>query len=553
MSAFDDFLNAAPSGSQQGPQSFDAYISGGAPVPLAASPLDGMSTLDQLRAGAGMGMAKIGRAVGQGVGSLIDAVAPAPQPGLSNLVTGQKPPTLSERLGFPTQASIDEANRLDAPLSETTPGKIGSVIGQTAAVLPAVLIPGAGTYAGASAIGAGIGALTTEGGIGDRAKGAVFGAAGGAAGKGLGDLVGFGFDTLAARRAAAQTANAGRDAAAVQARNAGYVLPPADTNPTITNEILNGLSGKIKTAQTASAQNQGVTNTLAKTAVGAPLDQPLSVAALGQIRTQAGKAYDAVGNAGTITPGKAYTDALDAIVAPYVKAAQGFPNAKPSPVIAAIDALRSPQFDAGSAVSQIKSLRADADAAYSAGNSDLGRALKSGAGALEDAIDAHLVGTNAPADLLSNFRNARQLIAKTYSIQKGLNDTTGDVAAKALANQLAKGKPLSGDLLTIGQTAAAFPKATQALTEAPKQLSPLDFMGALMAGTASGHPAAALGVLARPAVRSAILSAPYQAGMGVPSYQGGLLGRALQSAVESPVYVQTAPVVGGLLSSRLAQ
>jgi hypothetical protein len=522
MSAFDDYLNAGSSPSQQGPQSFDAYISGGAPVPLQASPLDGMSTLDQIRAGAGMGMAKIGRAVGQAVGLV-------------------------------NQSDIDEANRLDKSLGSTTPGQIGNFIGQTAAVLPAVLIPGAGTYAGAAGIGAGVGALTTEGGLADRAKGSAFGAAGGVAGKGMGDLLGMGFDAMAARRATAQTANAGRDAAAVQARTAGYVLPPADTNPTFANELLNGLSGKIKTAQTASATNQAVTNNLARTAVGAPLDQPLSVGTLNQIRNQAGQAYDAVSNAGTITPGKSYTDALDNIVAPYVKAAQGFPNAQPSPVIAAIDALRSPQFDAGSAVAQIKSLRADADTAYAAGNSDLGRALKSGAGALEDAIDSHLTSINAPADLLNNFRNARQLIAKTYSVQKGLNDTTGDVAAKALATQLAKGKPLSGDLLTIGQTAAAFPKATQMLTEAPKQLSPLDFMGALMAGTASGHPAAALGVLARPAVRSAILSAPYQAGMGVPSYQGGLLGRALQNAVASPAYVQTAPVVGGLLSSRLAQ
>jgi hypothetical protein len=519
MSAFDDYLKA--DSPVTGAQSFDAYITGGAPVPIKASPLEGMSMLDQLRAGTGMGMAKIGRAVGQAVGLV-------------------------------NQSDIDEANRLDAPLGATTPGKVGNFVGQTAAVLPAVLVPGAGTYAGATAIGAGVGALTTPGGIKDRAVGAAFGGAGGAMGKGLGDALGMGFDALASRRAAAQVANSGRDAAAVQARAAGYVLPPADTNPTMVNELLNGISGKIKTAQTASAQNQGVTNDLARAAVNAPLDQPLSVSALNTIRQQAGNAYDAVGSAGTITPGQPYSDALDAIVAPYVKAAQGFPNAKPSPIIAEIDALRSPQFDAGSAVAKIKALRADADAAYAAKNTDLGKALKSGANALEDAIDAHLTATGAPADLLGNFRDARQLIAKTYSVQKGLNDTTGDVAAKALADQLAKGKPLTGDLLTIGQAAAAFPKATQALKEAPKQLSPLDFMGALLAGSASGHPAAALGVLARPALRAGILSGPYQAAMGVPSYQGGLLGRLLENAVNSPAYVQSAPAIGGLLSSRLA-
>lgn len=488
----------------------------------APDPTEGMSATDKFLAGTGMGMAKIGRAVGQAFGAV-------------------------------NQADIDDANRRDAALASTTPGKFGNVVGQTAAVLPAALIPGANTYLGATAIGAGVGGLTTEGGLQDRAVGAGFGALGGGAAKGLGDLAGYGFGLLADRRAAAQIANAGRDQAAQAARSAGYVIPPADTNSTWFNEILNGISGKIKTAQSASAKNQSVTNDLARTAVGAPTDLPLSVAALNGIRNKAGQAYDAVGSTGTIVPGQAYTDALDNIAAPFVKASQGFPNAKPSPVLSEIDSLRSPQFDAGSAVAKIKSLRADSDAAYRAGNTDLGKALKGGANALEDAIDAHLTSVNAPAGMLDDFRNARQLIAKTYSVQKGLNDVTGDVSAQALGNQLAKGKPLSGDLLTIAQTNAAFPKATQSLKEAPKQLSPLDFMGGLMAATSTGHPAAALLPIARPAIRAGLLSDTYQRMMGVPSYARGPVQGLLADAVTSPLFMQAAPAEMGLLTSRLAK
>lgn len=489
--------------------------------PLTADPLDGMSGMDKFRAGIGMGMSRIGRAVGQAL-----QVVP--------------------------QSSIDESNRLDAGLAGTTAGKIGNVMGQTAAVLPAALIPGAGTYLGATAIGAGVGGLTTEGGLKDRAIGAGLGAIGGAGGKALGDGLGAGVQLLVNRRAAAQSANAGRDAAASLAKDAGYVIPPADTNPTIANEVLNGLSGKIKTAQFASAKNQGVTNDLSRQAVGAPLDQPLSIAALNSIRNKAAQAYQDVASTGTIQPGQAYTDALDRIAAPFVKAAQGFPNAKPSPVIAEMDALKSPQFDAASAVAKISSLRADADAAYRSGNADLGKALKGGANALEDAIDSHLHSINAPADMLAKFRDARQQIAKTYSVQKGLNDVTGDVSAQALAKQLQKGKPLSGDLLTIGQAASAFPKAMQSLKEAPKQLSPLDYMGSLLAATAAGHPAAALSVAARPLVRSAILSGPYQRAMGTPGYQAGAVRGLLEGALDSQGLRRLAPVQGGLLSSRLA-
>lgn len=504
---------------------------------LASDPTADMSTLDRLGAGIGMGMSKVGRAVGQAIGSGIDAIAPTP---------------LSQRMGLPNQADIDESARLDKPLANTTAGKVGDVMGQTAAVLPAVLIPGANTYLGAGAIGAGIGALTTPGSVGDRAIGAGFGAAGGLAGKGLGDALGYGFNWLADRNAAAQAANAGRDAAAVAARNAGYVIPPADTNPTMTNEILNGIAGKIKTAQTASAQNQTVTNSLAKSAIGAPADEPLSMDILNGIRKQAGQNYQAVASTGTVTPGPSYGQAIDNILAPFKQAAAGFPNAKPNPVIADIEALRSPSFDAGSAVAKISELRDAANSAYASGNNAAGKALKGGAGALEDALDQHLQDIGAPADVLSNFRNARQLIAKTYSVQQGLNAETGDVAAKAMAKQLANGKPLSGDLLTVAQAATAFPKATQTLAEAPKQFSPLDFMTALLAADKTGH-LSTIGIpLVRPVVRAGVLSGPYQRTLGVPSYQPGLLGGLLQNTLTAPQTLQAAPTIGGLLGSRFA-
>jgi hypothetical protein len=231
---------------------------------------------------------------------------------------------------------------------------------------------------------------------------------------------------------------------------------------------------------------------------------------LNGIRQQAGQAYDAVASTGMVKPKPTYTAALDKITAPYVKAAQGFPNAKPNPIIAEIEALKSPQFDAASAVAKIKTLRSQADEAYAAGNKDLGKALKDGSKALEDAIDDHLVTIGAPANTLSAFRDARQLIAKTYSAEKGLNDVTGDVSANALARLLEKGKPLSGNLRTVAEDGQAFPKATQSLKEAPKATSPLDIIAASGASFASGNPLPLTMIGARPMARSLILSKPYQ-------------------------------------------
>jgi len=484
---------------------------------------DDMSFGETLLAGTGRGMASIARAVGAG-GLLRKAL-----PGLPE--------------------SKEEAEQTDASLMGTVGGKVGNVAGQVAMVAPTAFIPGANTYLGATAIGAGAGALTTEGGLADRAKGALWGGAGGLAGKGLGDVVGWGAKKVGMARAEKiadrQAATQQRAAAVRSAQEAGYTVPPADANPSLVNELLTGLSGKIKTAQQASAKNQEVTNELARKALNAK--GPLDAQTLNTIRSEAGKAYEAVGSTGMVTPTQAYTDALDEITKPYLKAASGFPNAKPSPVIAEIESLKSPQFDAASAVEKIKALRADADAAYTKGDKSIGKALKAGADALEGALDTHLVAIGAPADLLKNFRDARTLIAKTYSVQKGLNAQTGDVSAQALARQLEKGRPLSGELLTIAKAGSAFPKATQALKETPKALSPLDYMGGLMTGAATQNPIGLAATAARPAVRSLLLSKPYQQLMAMPKQERlGLLNTLLLDASESPELRAAIPGLLGL-------
>jgi hypothetical protein len=477
---------------------------------LAKVSTQGLQVLqrEQMRSEMGLDPSKGGSTVLAGIGSGMAS-------GLRALGAGG----LVGKMGLPaTQA---EAKEIDAPLDATTGGKVGRGLGLAALAAPTALIPGANTYAGATLLGGLAGGALTEGGLGDRAQGAAFGAAGGAAGKFAGDMVGKGANALmgsrATDRAAAQAANAQRDAAAVTAREAGYVIPPADVRQSAINEALNGMSGKIKTAQVASQRNQGVTNSLARRELGIADDVPLNAQTLNAVRNEAGKAYQAVEGVGTITPGESYTKALDKIVEPYIRSAKSFPNSKPNPIVDEISALKTAVFDAGDAVAKIRTLRADADAAYGQGNKELGKSLKAGADALEQAIDDHLAGFG-PSKLLADYRDARKLIAKTYSVQKGLNEATGDVSAAALAKQLEKGKVLSGELEKIAKVAQAFPKATQSLKEAPKSISPLDLGVAAISGTTTGNPAALAMMGARPAMRSLQLSSPFQNRMLTNNY-----------------------------------
>jgi hypothetical protein len=301
---------------------------------------------------------------------------------------------------------------------------------------------------------------------------------------------------------------------------AGYVIPPTQVKPSLLNRVLEGVAGKASTAQNASFKNQQVTNNLANVALGLPKETVITPQILTNIRNNAGQAYENLGISGTIKTGPKFGQALDeiSVYKDAIKAEKDFPTGKKNEIVEVIDSLRSPSFDVSSAVSKINVLRANADKAYSTGDKALGKANKAASEVLENTIENYLANTKQ-TDLLDNFRNARQLIAKTYSVEKALNPASGTIDAKKLAQQLKANKPLTGELRTAAEFSSQFPKATQT-TEAMgslPQISPLDVGGAVLtsggAYLAGGEGATPLGfatLLARPAFRSAALSSPVQ-------------------------------------------
>lgn len=295
-----------------------------------------------------------------------------------------------------------------------------------------------------------------------------------------------------------------------QARDVGYVIPPTQANSTVLNKAIEGISGKQSVAQNASIKNQLVTNKLTAKSLGLPEDTVITGDVLKGLRDTAGESYKAITGTGTITPKDSYFQALDQIKQPFVVTQKNFPNQKPSPVIDLVESMKSPSFDANSAVEKLKQLRADADLAYRQGDKTLGNATKKVATALEDALESHVKDIGSP-ELVQQFRDARQLIAKTYTVEKAANTVTGTVDAKKLAAELKRGKPLNEELKTVAEFSARFPKATQLpenIGSAP-QVSPLDFATAII-GSSSGTPAAGSAVLARPGLRALSLSSPIQ-------------------------------------------
>jgi hypothetical protein len=193
-------------------------------------------------------------------------------------------------------------------------------------------------------------------------------------------------------------------------------------------------------------------------------------------------------------------------------------------------------------VEKIKQLRTAADDAFRTGNTDIGRSSKAAATALEDAIESHLGAIGSP-ELLQQFRDARQLIAKTYSVQKALNVETGTVDARKLAAELQRGKPLSGGIKEAAQFAARFPKAAQTPEQMGSlpQWSPLDLsagigtagIGGLLSG---GNPLALAGLAAPGLVRSGARSLALS-----PVVQNGLVqsqGNAITRLLADPRFAE---------------
>lgn len=295
-------------------------------------------------------------------------------------------------------------------------------------------------------------------------------------------------------------------AAAQRANEVGYVVPPADVSPGLLAESLGGIGGKIKLQQTASARNQSLSDKLARRSVGLGEDAELSVDTLEGIRRNAAAAYEPVAASGIVTPGRAYASALDRALAPFTSQAKSFPGTREPQVVADLQALRSPQFDAGDAMTMIRSMRESADRAYRAGENMAGKAYRQGASALEDALEGHLKQMGQPAaEVLEGFRKARQLIAKTYSVQSALGPN-GSINALKLGSALSKGRPLSGDLRTIAEFGQAFPRSAQMLKEPPGSTSVLDWATAMGSTAASGNPAYMLSLGARPLARRLMLS-----------------------------------------------
>lgn len=293
------------------------------------------------------------------------------------------------------------------------------------------------------------------------------------------------------------------------AHEAGYTVPPATVEPTFKNRFLESIGGKTAMQQDARMANSPVTEALSNRAFGLPETMgPVSMEDLSNVRQGASPAYEALKGLGTIKTDQTYLDALAKIGAKQSSAAKAFGGPfKGSAVEPYLEALAKEEIPADAAVDTTKILRDLADTHYANGDKSTAKAFKQASDAIEALLERR--GKEAgQTGLVDAFRGARKTIAQTYSAEKAVNDAAGTFSPRALAAQLKRKVPLEGDLRTIGEFGARFPKISEPLLESPTRYTD----AAVPAGLAllSGSPAPLAIPLTREAVRAYLLSPQYQ-------------------------------------------
>jgi hypothetical protein len=168
------------------------------------------------------------------------------------------------------------------------------------------------------------------------------------------------------------------------------------------------------------------------------------------------------------------------------------------------------------------------------------------ASSLENKLEL-VANKNGQTDLVQALKASRKELAKIHTIDKVMNETTGDVDAIALSKLFKKGTPLDGSARKIANFGRAYGKIARVPADGNSAAFTAVDAGLMGGGAGAGNPLLAALPLGRVAGRSAILSRPVQNSMANNTYalnpiqnlidnvlntrylSGGLTGAALQA------------------------
>lgn len=299
------------------------------------------------------------------------------------------------------------------------------------------------------------------------------------------------------------------------AQKEGLKFTPTQAKAPV-GSVAEGMTGQAKLERSLSLKNAPVVNTLAAKELGLADDAVLTTPKITELKVKANRAYSDVAKTGRRMISDDYRNEIKGIG--DRTGGESFKGDTPQDITKLKDYYANLKaFTAEDAVNKIRQLRTESSSNIKARNAPEQNAKGYVQRQIADALDNELarhVETLGKPDLVQKYKDARVQLAKVYSVEDALRG--GNVSAKALAQQLKRGAPLSGNLKLIAQTYGEFEKVLQDVSKV-RDGHPFSVVDAFMGVAGAAHsPALVSAVLARPLVRAALASDRYQRGLAKP-------------------------------------
>jgi hypothetical protein len=256
--------------------------------------------------------------------------------------------------------------------------------------------------------------------------------------------------------------------AAKDAADIGIALDPSISNPSAANRARVAAVGSTALQGNLSKLNLPQVAKAAREDMGLPETVKLDAKAFdtARARPEISGAYDKVRGIPNVVADQTVFADLDGLrIAPTIG-----DTGQAAAINGFIDTVKT-QLQSGAngstIVDSIRQLRRDAQAIYNQQTAGINPPSPTAiaqadvsmgvAKALETAIENSI----SDPKLVTDFRNARTALARTYDYERATNLATGVVDPQALAKLAAEGRPLSGKLAKIANVAANFPEVMQ--------------------------------------------------------------------------------------------
>lgn len=288
-----------------------------------------------------------------------------------------------------------------------------------------------------------------------------------------------------------------------KAQGEGFKVPPATTNPTVVNRALESAAGKVNVQGGAQLANDAARTQVAAKAMGVNPAAPMTQGVPAAVIKEAGEAYGAARKIPEFATDNNYGADLDQVLAEGRGANASFPGASSPDVKNLVDIYRKASMTGDSAVSALNLLRDKASSAFAAGNTELGRAARGIAAAIQNQLER---APNTAPDVVQKLVAARKTIGIAKDVQDAMSPD-GTVMGPELARA---GVPPSSPLKTAADFAENYPLANATAAKKGSQASHLGMWGSILAGLEAarvgfetGHGAIGTGIAAASAIPAA--------------------------------------------------